>query len=70
MLQTQVVALARLQDADGMFHTLLDDPTSPVEASATAGIGYGVLRYLSNHPSVYITSITFRKVNANVIQIW
>lgn len=27
-----------------MFHTLLDDPTSPVETSATAGIAYGILR--------------------------
>ena len=26
-----------------MFHTLLDDPSAPVEASATAGIGYGIL---------------------------
>ena len=40
---TQVEALARLQNEDGMFHTLLDDPSSPVEASATAGIGYGIL---------------------------
>lgn len=43
VLATQVEALARLQAGDGMFHTLLDDPTSPVEASATAGFGYGVL---------------------------
>ncbi|MCU0906262.1 MAG: glycoside hydrolase family 88 protein [Rhodobacteraceae bacterium] len=40
----QVAALARLQRADGFFHTLLDDPSSPIEASATAGIAYGVLR--------------------------
>ncbi len=40
---TQVRALAALQDTDGMFHTLLDDPRSPVEASGTAGIAYGVL---------------------------
>jgi unsaturated rhamnogalacturonyl hydrolase len=43
VLATQVEALARLQAGDGMFHTLLDDPMSPVEASATAGFGYGVL---------------------------
>ena len=42
-LRSQVAALERLQAGDGMFHTLLDDPASPVEASATAGIGYGVL---------------------------
>ena len=43
VLRTQVAALAALQRGDGMFHTLLDDPASPPEASATAGIGYGVL---------------------------
>jgi unsaturated rhamnogalacturonyl hydrolase len=43
VLAAQVAALAPLQRGDGMFHTLLDDPTSPVEASATAGFGYGVL---------------------------
>lgn len=42
-LRSQVDALGAFQAANGMFHTLLDDPTSPVEASATAGIGYGVL---------------------------
>ena len=40
---TQVAALSKLQNADGMFHTLLVDPTSPVEASGTAGIAYGIL---------------------------
>lgn len=43
VLATQVQALAGYQARDGMFHTLLDDATSPKEASATAGIGYGVL---------------------------
>ncbi|BFM49232.1 glycoside hydrolase family 88 protein [Marinomonas sp. THO17] len=43
VFQTQLQALVGLQREDGMFHTLLDDPTSPVEASATAGFGYGVL---------------------------
>ena len=27
-----------------MWHTLLDDPTSYLEASATAGIAYGILK--------------------------
>jgi unsaturated rhamnogalacturonyl hydrolase len=44
VLASQVRALKKLQRADGMFHTLLDDPTSPVETSATAGIAYGILR--------------------------
>lgn len=43
VLASQVETLARCQNEGGMFHTLLDDPTSPVEASATAGIGYGIL---------------------------
>lgn len=43
-LRAQVEALAHLQDANGMWHTLLDDPTSYVETSATAGFGYGILK--------------------------
>lgn len=44
VLRAQVTTLAKLQNADGFFHTLLDDPGSPIEASATAGIAYGVSR--------------------------
>lgn len=53
-LRRQATALKKLQDPEtGMFHTLLDDPTSYVEASATAGIAYGLmkavrLRYLDD----------------------
>ena len=43
-LQSQVNSLQTLQRDDGMFHTLLNDPTSPIETSATAAISYGVLR--------------------------
>ncbi|KMW56889.1 Rhamnogalacturonides degradation protein RhiN [Candidatus Rhodobacter oscarellae] len=43
VLTTQVAALRGLQNDEGMFHTLLTDPESPVEASGTAGIAYGVL---------------------------
>jgi unsaturated rhamnogalacturonyl hydrolase len=43
-LEAQVNALARTQAADGMWHTLLDDPGSYVETSATAGFGYGILK--------------------------
>lgn len=35
--------LAR-QDAGGMWHTLLDDPASYLESSATAALGYGFLK--------------------------
>ncbi|MDF2927754.1 MAG: glycoside hydrolase family protein [Paenibacillaceae bacterium] len=43
-LQAQVAALEKLQHQDGMWHTLLDDPTSYVETSATAGFSYGILK--------------------------
>ena len=44
VLDEQVSALAALQDAGGLWHTLLDDPTSYLEASATAGFAYGILK--------------------------
>ncbi|TFD93300.1 glycoside hydrolase family 105 protein [Cryobacterium lactosi] len=44
VLRAQVAALARLQDDSGLWHTLLDDPSSYLEASATAGFAYGILK--------------------------
>jgi len=44
VLDAQVETLARLQDGSGLWHTLLDDPSSYLEASATAGIAYGILK--------------------------
>lgn len=44
ILVRQINALVPLQDAGGMWHTLLDDPSSYLESSATCGFGYGVLR--------------------------
>ncbi|MHA6483481.1 beta-galactosidase BglB [Paenibacillus sp. strain BS8-2] len=43
-LERQVIALEKLQAADGMWHTILDDPTSYVESSATSGFAYGILK--------------------------
>src|SRR6185295_19842575 len=43
-LRAQAQALARMQDASGLWHTLLDDPSSYLEASATAGFAYGILK--------------------------
>jgi len=43
-LINQVAALAECQSENGMWHTLLDDPDSYVEASATCGFAYGILR--------------------------
>jgi unsaturated rhamnogalacturonyl hydrolase len=44
VLVAQVNALLPLQTASGAWRTLLDDPNSYEEISATAGIGYGLLK--------------------------
>lgn len=43
-LRNQVESLRRYQDPSGMWHTLIDDPDSYVETSATCGFAYGILR--------------------------
>ncbi|SFM01817.1 beta-galactosidase BglB [Pelosinus propionicus] len=44
-LKNQVEALAKCQDEhSGLWHTILDDDTSYLEASATAGFAYGILK--------------------------
>jgi unsaturated rhamnogalacturonyl hydrolase len=43
-LATHADALIALQDASGGWRTLLDDPSSYLETSGTAGIAYGLLR--------------------------
>ena len=53
-LAAQVKTLAETQDASGLWHTLVMDPTSYLEASATAGFAYGILKgvrkgYLPRH---------------------
>lgn len=40
----QAEALLALQEENGMWHTLVDDPSSYLEASATAGFAYGILK--------------------------
>lgn len=52
VLESQVKALRGCQHPSGLWHTLLDDPDSYLEASATAGFAYGIIkavrkRYLS-----------------------
>lgn len=42
-LRDQLSALVRLQGEDGMWHTVLDDPTSYTETSGSAGIAVGLL---------------------------
>jgi unsaturated rhamnogalacturonyl hydrolase len=43
-LEAQVAALAKTQNKNGLWPTLLDEPDSYLEASATAGFGYGILK--------------------------
>lgn len=40
----QVQTLAQLQAPSGLWHTVLDDPTSYLEVSGSAGIAYGILK--------------------------
>src|SRR5262249_13157082 len=43
-LSAQVKALAQYQQPSGLWRTLVDDPTSYEEASATAGFAAGILK--------------------------
>lgn len=46
-LVAQINALVKYQDqATGLWHTILDDPTSYLEASCTAGFAYGIMKAL------------------------
>lgn len=46
-LKAQIDALVAMQDSEsGLWHTLLDDPGSYLEASASAGFAYGILKSL------------------------
>ena len=44
VVAAQVRTLARLQHPSGLWHTLLDDPASYLETSASAGFGAGILK--------------------------
>ncbi|WP_431224542.1 glycoside hydrolase family 88/105 protein [Serratia sp. L9] len=44
VLESQISALAQCQHESGLWHTLLDDPHSYLESSATAGFAYGILK--------------------------
>lgn len=43
-LGRQAEALVQYQEENGMWHTVIDDATSYVEASATCGFAYGLLK--------------------------
>lgn len=42
-LRDQLSAIVRLQDESGLWHTILDDPTAPLETSGSAGIATALL---------------------------
>lgn len=42
--RAQAEALCSMQDASGLWHTLIDDETSYLETSGSAGFAYGLLR--------------------------
>ncbi|WP_165312636.1 glycoside hydrolase family 88/105 protein [Vibrio ziniensis] len=44
ILERQIEMLAKYQQGNGLWCTLLDDESSYVEASATAGFAYGILK--------------------------
>lgn len=58
-LEYQLSSLEKFQDKKtGMWHTLLDDETSYLEGSATAGITYGILKALHG----YMVDPKYKKV--------
>jgi unsaturated rhamnogalacturonyl hydrolase len=58
LLKSQIEAISSYQDPSGMWHTLLDDPLSYLESSATCGFGYGILRAteLGIVPKTYVAN--------------
>ncbi len=46
--KAQVNALVKLQSEDGLWHTILDDPTSYVEVSGSSAIAAGILKGVRN----------------------
>ena len=44
VLETQVKALQQYQHSSGLWHTLIDDKDSYLEASASAGFAYGIMK--------------------------
>ena len=70
VLDAQVAALAAVQDESGLWHTLLDDPSSYLEASASAGFAYGILKAVrKGHLAARYTAVAERAVRAVVANI-
>jgi unsaturated rhamnogalacturonyl hydrolase len=49
VLCRQAVTLKKHQNKSGLWHTLIDDPGSYLEASATAGFAYGLMKAVRKH---------------------
>ncbi|MGP3593339.1 beta-galactosidase BglB [Vagococcus sp. WN89Y] len=70
VLNAQIAALAACQDKSGLWHTLLDDPDSYLEASATAGFAYGILKAVrKRYVSAEYTAVAEKAVQAIVRNI-
>lgn len=63
LLNRQVKALEKHQHSEGMWHTIINDPTSYLEASATCGFGYGILRAVE----IGIIDSRFKKCAMNAV---
>ncbi len=63
-LELQIQKLCELQRPSGMWTTLLDDPTSYEETSATAGFAYGILKAVRKG---YISEI-YREAGMQALQ--
>lgn len=64
VLENQIKALAKCQDQSGLWHTLLDDENSYLEASAAAGFAYGIMKAVRKR---YI-SVEYQEVGLKAIQ--
>lgn len=69
-LEAQVRALKTYQYESGLWHTLLDDPSSYVESSATAGFAYGILKAVHKRylPQEY-KEVAYRAIQGLLEQI-
>lgn len=65
-LTSQIDALVRLQNEEtGLWHTLIDDSTSYLEASASAGFAYGIMKSVRKG---YVTGEHYQKAALKGVQ--
>ena len=70
ILEAQVRSLAVHQSETGLWHTLIDDPSSYLESSTTAGFAYGILKAIHKRylPQEY-KEIAYRGIKGLLEQI-